>query len=242
MTLTPLAAERQDVSLTEMNNAHSVPSLPYWARALFMVSRPLAIFPVAVMVAAYFGRYSPEQITGLQEVPLFLQGNTDMGGSDIFSATVAMYVVFGLLGSAYVTIRMHTLPRAPTYLAELRRSLWELRFHVLVFVVGGTACWDYDSRIGPNDFRNMFLFAILVYSVSVAVVTGIGRSRLSLAARVALAPLAIYAWLWLGWDGNTAKAGQVLASGTDPAFRPRSAKHRVMLAWHQACDRVLGDR
>jgi hypothetical protein len=225
-----------------MNVEHAVRALPYWARALFMVSRPLAIFPVAVVVAAYFGRYSPEQITSLQEVPLFLQGSTDMGGSDIFSATLVMYVAFGLLGAAYVIIRMHTLPRAHTYLTELRRNLWELRFHVLFFVVGGTACWSYDSRIGPNDFRNMFLFAILVYSVSVAVVTAIGRSRLSLAARVALAPLAVYAWLWLGWDGNTAKAGQVLASGVDPVVRARSAKHRVMLAWHQACDRVLGDR
>lgn len=216
-------------------------TLPVWARALFIVSRPLAILPVAIVVAAYFGRYSPEQITGLQEVPLFLQGNTDMGGSDIFSATIAMYVAFGLLGAIYVTLQMHIRPRAESYLVALRSNLWELRFHVVFFVIGGTACFEYDSLLRPNDFRNMFLFALLIYSLSVVVVTAIGRMTMTLWRRVLVAPLVVYFWLWLGWDGNTSKAGQILSSGQDPAFEPRSTKHRVMLAWHPACDRVLGD-
>jgi hypothetical protein len=111
-----------------------------------MVSRPLAILPVAIVVAAYFGRYSPEQIAGLQEVPLFLQGNTDWGGSDIFSARIALYVVFGVLAAVYVTLQMHVRPRAESYLAELRANLWDLRFHAIFFIVGGTACWEYDSH------------------------------------------------------------------------------------------------
>jgi hypothetical protein len=207
-----------------------------------MVSRPAAILPVAIIVAAYFGRYTPEQITGLQEVPLFLQGNTDMGGSDIFSATIAMYVAFGLLASVYVTLQTYVRPRAASYSDALRANLRELRFHIPVFVVGGTACWDYDSRVAPNDFRNMFLFAVLVYALSVTFVTATARMRWPLLLRVVIAPTIVYAWLWLGWDGNTSKAGQILSSGQDPAFEPRSTKHRVMLAWHQGCDRVLGDR
>jgi hypothetical protein len=215
--------------------------MPLWLRALFMVSRPLAIVPVATVVAVYFSRYSPEQITGLQEMPLFLQGNTDYGGSNIFSATIALYVTFGLLAAIYVTLQMHVHGRAPSYLDELRRNLWELRFHVFFFVVGGTACWTYDSFVAPNDFRNMFLFAIVIYSLSVVFVTTIGRTRRSLWQQLMIAHLVVYAWLWLGWDGNTAKAGQILNVGQTPVFQPRSYRHRIMLAWHQACERVLGD-
>lgn len=65
-------------------------SLPIWARAVYVVSHPIAILPVATVVAAWFGSYSPEDISGLQNVPLFLQGSNDMGGADIFSATLAM--------------------------------------------------------------------------------------------------------------------------------------------------------
>lgn len=217
-------------------------TLPRWARPLLWITHPWAILPISTVVGAYFGRYSPEQITGLQEVPLFLQGSTDMGGSDTFAATVALYVTFGPLGAVYATLRMYTQASRPSYLADVRRALRDLRFHVFFFVVGGTACWGYDARIGPNDFRNMFFFALLVYSASVAIVTALARSRLPLAVRLVAAPMVVYGWLWLGWDGNTAKAGQILSSDQDPAFHPRSAKHKVMLAWHQVCDRLLGDR
>jgi hypothetical protein len=207
-----------------------------------MVSRPLAILPVAAVVAVYFSRYTPQQITELQQVPLFLQGNTDMGGSNIFAATIAMYVAFGLLAAAYCALQMHMRPRAASYFGELRANLWELRFHILVFIVGGTACSEYDKIVGPNDFRNMFLFAVLIYALSAAVVTAIGRTHLDLWQRLAIAPLVVYSWLWLGWDGNTSKAGQILSAGQDPAFQPRSSRHRVMLAWHEACDRAFGDQ
>lgn len=216
-------------------------TLPLWARPLFLISRPAAILPVATVVAAYFGRYSPEQISSRQGVPLFLQGSTDMGGSDTFSATIAMYVAFGLLAAVYVILQMRFRPRATSYRAELRVNLWELRFHIPVFVIGGTACWDYDSGGAPNDFRNMFFFAVLVYSLSAVFVTALGRWRWPLGVSTVIAPLVVYGWLWLGWDGNTSKAGQVVSSGQDPAFVAPSRRHRVMLAWHHACDRILGD-
>lgn len=80
-----------------------------------------------------------------------------------------------------------------------------------------------------------------MYCLSVVVATAVGRSRLPLLFCLALAPVVVYAWLWLGADGNTAKAGQTRQSGEDPAFQPRSVRHRVMLEWHELCDRVLGD-
>jgi hypothetical protein len=215
--------------------------LPSWARPLYVVSHPLAIFPIAILVAGYFGSYEPQHINGY-DVPLFLQGSTDMGGSDTFAATIAMYIAFGLLGAVYVILQMHVRRPTLSYVLDVGTNLWALRFHIFFFILGGTACWDYDERVTPNDFRNMFLFAILVYSASVAIVTAVGRTRLPLHWRLAFAPLAIYAWLWLGADGNTMKAGQTRQSGEDPLFQPRGTRHRIMLAWHQLCDEWLGDR
>jgi hypothetical protein len=218
----------------------SLRALPFWTWPLYLVSHPLAILPVAASVALYFGSY-PAQHINATDVPIFLQGSTDMGGSNIFAATMAMYIAFGLLGAVYVMLHMQLRPTAPSCSADARGNLWALRFHIGVFLVGGTACWDYDSVITPNDFRNMFLFAVFVYSLSLVVTTAIGRSRLRLPLRLALAPAVVYAWLWLGADGNTAKAGQTRQSGVDPAFQPRGVRHRVMLEWHRLCDRVLGD-
>ncbi len=216
-------------------------TLPRWARPFAAVSHPFAILPVAILVSLWFGSYTPEQITGLQEVPRFLQGSTDMGGSDIFAATLAMYVVFGTLGAIRAVLRMHAAPAAGSYWQALRANLVDLKWHIFVFIVGGTACWDYDSYIGPNDFRNMFFFAALVYAVSAGAVTAIGRLPVPFGLRLGLAPVVIYAWLWLGWDGNTAKSGQVLASHDDPVYLPQSEKHRAMLRWHETVDRWLGD-
>src|SRR5262245_12591625 len=215
-------------------------ALPFWAWPLYVVSHPLAIFPVATIVARYFGSY-PAQHINATDVPIFLQGSTDMGGSNIFAATIAMYVAFGLLGAMYVVLQMQLRPSLSSYASDARTNLWALRFHIGVFLVGGTACWDYDRFITPNDFRNMFLFAVLVYTLSFVAATAIGRSRLPLVFRLTFAPAVVYAWLWLGADGNTQKAGQTRQSGEDPAFQPRGVRHRVMLEWHRLCDRVLGD-
>src|SRR5262245_3280359 len=215
--------------------------LPVWVWPLYLVSHPIAIFPVALVVGAYFGRYEAQQINAV-DVPIFLQGSTDLGGSVTFAVTIALYVAFGLLGAVYVILQMRLRPPSSTYSTDVRANLWALRFHTGVFLVGGTACWDYDTSVTPNDFRNMFLFVLLLYCISFAIATAVGRSRLPLLARLVFAPVMIYAWFWLGSDGNTAKAGQTRQSGEDPAFQPRSGRHRVMLAWHQVCDRVLGDR
>src|SRR5262249_50021527 len=129
----------------------------------------------------------------------------------------------------------------PTYWSNVVANVWALRFHAGAFLIAGTHGWYCDERIAPNDFRNMFLFAVLVYVVAFPLVTAIGRARWPLWRRVVVAPVAIYAWLWLGADGNTAKAGQTRQAGEDPQGAPRSARHRVMLAWHRLCDDVLGD-
>ncbi len=218
--------------------------LPRWALPLYILAHPAMIIPLAVVVAGYFGRYSPAQITQLQEVPLFLQGSTDMGGSDLFSGTVALYVSFGLLGSIYLVLRLTARLTNYSYASDLVFSLWALKFHIVAFVIGGTMFWGYgyDSRITPNDFRNIFFLATFVYFLTILFIPALIRIHLPLILKLILAPLIIYLWLFMGWDGNTAKAGQVLLSGQNPAISPRGIRHKVMLSWHQLCDNILGDQ
>lgn len=210
-------------------------------RCLRRISHPAAIVPIAVITSLWFGRYSPQQITELQEVPLFLQGSRDMGGSDLFAATMALYVVFGVLGAFYLTFALSDLPTLHPWPLELPRALWILKWHVAAFVFGGTSNWEYDSRIGPNDFRNMFLFVSLLYAGSILLVVAVSRTNLSLPARLTLAPGVICLWLVVGSDGNTAKAGQVVMAGQDPRPVARSIRHGLMLRWHEVCDSLLGD-
>ena len=214
---------------------------PWPIRLLCFLSHPLLIVPLAVPVALYFGRYTPQQITELQQVPLFLQGSTDYGGSNLFAGTLALYVVFGVLGSLYLTLALDRNIVAGSLLATCARALWILRYHILLFILGGTACFDNDIRITPNDFRNLFLWIILLSSFSAMLIVALYRARVRLDLRLALAPLFIAFWLLLGSDGNTAKAGQIRQSGEDPVPTARSARHAAMLAWHRWCDRRLGD-
>ena len=178
---------------------------------------------------------------GHLERHLFLQGNTDEGGGCLFAGTIALNVAFGLTAAWYLVLALpHDGPPA-SYGRTLLRALWRLKVHLLAFILGGTANLEYDARVTPNDFRNLFLFAALLYSFSVAFVAALHRTRLSLAPRLALAPLFTVAWLVIGSDGNTARAGQLVQSGEDPQPIVRGVRHRIMLSWHHLCDAALGD-
>ncbi len=62
-----------------------------------------------------------------------------------------------------------------------------------------------------------------------------------MSVKLLLAPVVIYAWVWMGVDGTTLKAGQVLLAGQNPVEQPQSARHGVMIGWHRLCDALLGD-
>jgi hypothetical protein len=121
------------------------------------------------------------------------------------------------------------------------RSLWLLKFHILAFMIGGTANIGYDARVSPNDFRNIFLFAGMIYLLSVLFVAALHATRLGPRIKIALAPLFTVLWLMIGSDGNTARAGQLVQSGQDPQLITRGSRHAIMLSWHHLCDSVLGD-
>jgi hypothetical protein len=212
-----------------------------WERTLWWASHPLLLPFVIFIVAARYGRYDEGDIGHKQTIPLFLQGSTDMGGSDVFAATVALYVACGLLGAIRLSLYLNILPPSMGLADRLRVGARRLIFHWIFFVVGGTMNWTYDSYIGPNDFRNIFLLVALIYILSALWITCLSRIPLPRIVRLLLAPALIFTWLVIGADGNTAKAGQVLNSGIDPIVAPRSPRHALMLHWHALCDTYLGD-
>ena len=215
--------------------------LPHQGAARVLTG-PLLIIPLGLTVAIITGRflYVPPETCGDPERLLFLQGSTDWGGGRLFAAIVALYIAFGFLASWHLALELRETGPLP-FSKALLRSLWILKFHLLLFCVAGTVPWSFDSRVTPNDFRNIFLFAALVYALSILWIVALRNARLPLPVRLALAPLFVVLWLVLGSDGNTARAGQLVHAGQDPQPIVRGVRHGVMLAWHHLCDGILGD-
>lgn len=211
--------------------------------SLRVLTGPLLIIPLGLLIAIFTGRflYVPPEITGRPEHLLFLQGSTDWGGGCLFAGLVSLYVSFGFTAAWHLALALRDLPAPLPFGKALLKSLWILKFHLLLFIVAGTAPWGYDARVTPNDFRNIFLFAALVYALSILWIVSLRGVRLSTPARLALAPLFTVLWLVLGSGGNTARAGQIVHAGQDPQPLTRGARHGAMLAWHHLCDGVLGD-
>jgi|APTNR8051073442_1049403.scaffolds.fasta_scaffold28966_2 hypothetical protein len=210
--------------------------------ATFLVG-PWMIIPTGFIFAllSVFIYGDPPETHGHLERALFLQGNTDMGGGCLFAATVGLYVTFGFTAAWYLVLKVHDSTNSSSFGRDLLRSLWILKFHIIAFIIGGTGNLAYDSRVTPNDFRNMLLFAGLIYLLTVFVIVGMNRFKLHLTARLVLAPVCTIAWLIIGSDGNTARAGQLVQSGQDPQPITRSDRHAIMLSWHHLCDSLLGD-
>lgn len=208
-----------------------------------LLTGPLMIIPTGLVFALVslliYG--DPPEIHGHLERALFLQGNTDMGGGCLFAATVGLYVTFGFTAAWYLVLKMQEVERSDSFGRNLLRAIWFLKFHILAFVVGGIADIGYDARVTPNDFRNMFLFAAVIYAFSVLMIVALHSTHLSLVPRLLLAPLFTILWLIVGSDGNTARAGQLVQSGQNPQPIVRGTRHAIMLSWHRLCDSALGD-
>jgi len=207
-----------------------------------LATGPWALLPVGLVLALLFGRYDGADIGHLQSIPLFLQGSTNHGGSLLFALSTAAYWTFGVLAALHLTLRLAERPPAPSFGRDLARALSILKFHLVPFLLAGPALsYVYDGRVAPNDFRNVYLLALVLYLLTIVGVVALYRGGAGLGLRLGVAPLLLLVWLIVGIDGNTAKAGQVLNAGVDPAWAPRSPLHGAMLSWHRACDGILGD-
>lgn len=216
---------------------------PTGKQSLKLLLGPWMLIPLAFLVAWLVGGvlYEPPEIHHHLERHLFLQGSTDWGGGCLFAGTVALYVVFGFTAAWYLVLKLEESQGGTSYLRTLGRALRILTFHIIGFIVGGMANWGYDARVTPNDFRNMFLFAELIYMLSILFICALHRASIGVRWKLALAPLVIVLWLIIGSDGNTSRAGQLIQSGQDPQPITRGKRHAIMLSWHGICDSMLGD-
>jgi hypothetical protein len=204
---------------------------------------PWMLIPQAFIVAGLVGGmlYEPPEIHRHLERHIFLQGNTDWGGGCLFAGTTTLYVAFGLTAAWYLTLKIQEAGTTASFGKTLLKAIWFLKFHILAFAVGGTADFEYDARVTPNDFRNIFLLATLIYVCSVLMIVALHATNLPLVPRLLLAPVFTICWLLVGSDGNTARAGQLVQSGQDPQPITRGTRHAVMLSWHCLCESALGD-
>ena len=211
-------------------------------RILLAIIGPAGILPVGVSVAILVGFYvyTPPEASLKPEAMLFLQGSTDLAGGCLFAGTMALYVLFGVLAAVYLTLGLEQ-HQAGGFSADFVRALRLLKWHILACVLGGTADLEYDGLVLENDFRNMFLLAAVVYTLSVVWVVWLRQTRCAFSMRLTLAPLWVFAWLIVGADGTTPRAGQLVNSGEDPVIAARGVRHGMMLRWHAACDALFGD-
>ncbi len=183
----------------------------------------------------------PPEIHRHLERALFLQGSTDWGGGCLFAATIGLYVTFGFTAAWHLVLKLKDRLPSASFGRTLLKSLWFLKFHIIAFIIGGTANWTYDAYVTPNDFRNMFFLATLIYTLTVLLIVTLNSTHLSVPIRLTLAPLFTVLWLIVGADGNTARAGQLVFSGQDPQPTTRGVRHAIMLSWHHLCDSLMGD-
>jgi len=208
-----------------------------------LLTGPLMIIPQGLIVAIAVGGfiYNPPEIHGHLERHIFLQGSTDLGGGCLFAGTIALYVVFGFTSAWHLTITLSASDNATSFWRTILKAFWILKFHILAFIIGGAANIGYDARITPNDFQNMFLFAGVIYILSILFICALHLTRFRLRLKLASAPLFAVLWLLIGSDGNTQRAGQLVQAGQDPQAIVRGKRHAVMVSWHKLCDATFGD-
>ena len=211
---------------------------------IYVLGHPAMLLPTALGAIWLFGRYTPPEITQAR-VPLFLQGSTDWGGSNVFAVTVVLYAWFGIVGAAWLTIVSHRRTADASFVNALLANIRQMRDHIALFLFFGIATWrpwsSVEHRDPDPDYRNMFVLALLLYVTSFFVVTWLSRRRLTLTAKVLVSPVMLYLWLFIASDGNTPKAGQMLFAGEKPHRTARGIRHGVMLRWYRVCDIVLRD-
>jgi hypothetical protein len=136
-------------------------------RLITFLFGPWMILPLAFTIAFIFGGiiYEWPEFSRNYEQYIFFQGNIDMGGACLFAGVLLLYLFFGFTAGWYLVLKLEEV-KAKSFSRIVANGLLILKYHILAFVVGSTINLGYDARVAPNDFRNMFLLAGLLYSLS----------------------------------------------------------------------------
>ena len=215
-------------------------------KLLLLTLGPVGILPLGIFVFLFVTRiinYSPPEVTLKLEEYLFLQGNTDEAGGMGFAIWVSSYIFFGITASIYLTLKLEDRKLESGITKELFNIVQILWAHIVIFLLVGLlpVVMGYDTRVTPNDFRNMFLFVATIYCLTVFLVAVLRKLSDKEWVRLVFAPTFIFIWLIIGADGNTLRAGQLVQAGQDPKPVIRGIRHGIMMSWHRLCDNLLGE-
>ncbi len=204
--------------------------------------QPRMILPLAFTIAFIFGGFIYEwpEFSGNYEQYIFFQGSIDMGGACLFAGILSVYLFFGFTAGWYLVLKLEEITEQ-SFIKIIVNGLMILKYHILAFVVGSTITRGYDALVTPNDFRNMFLFAGLLYSLSFLNICILHKLSINRMLKLILAPTFIFFWIVIGSDGNTARAGQLVSSEKNPTYIIRGKRHAFMMSWHTLCDSAFGD-
>lgn len=198
------------------------------------------IVPIGIIVAFVFGgHYEPDEIYNASP-PLFLQGSTDWGEACIYVAVLAEYIIFGILAIIFLNLKLWE-SRPMGFYKDFKKSLWMLKYHIIAFIIGGTANIGSDTVITPNDFRNMFILMAILYFLTIIVIVTLNNLKTNKTIKIFTSTIFIILLLVVGSDGTTSKAGQSVSAGYDPKPIVRSYRHSIMLRWHEVCDKLFGN-
>ncbi|WP_078130640.1 hypothetical protein [Leptospira alexanderi] len=204
---------------------------------LFLVTHPILILPWGIVIAFNTGgKYEPWQIA-TANIPIFLQGGTDWGGSCMFAGWMANYIFFSFVAPIYAIGLV--VNHEQNFITIVGLILRRMKWHILFFFILGPLNIPSDASITPNDHRNLFLFFFVYYSFLIFFVSALLRYEFKFKIIFSVIPSLLLFFMMN--DGITTKAGQWNVSGVDPEIHVRGIRHQLFLDWHMICDFVLGD-
>ena len=199
-------------------------------KILILILGPLNIIPLFFLQLSLFGRYSGHDIGHLQNIPLILQGSTDWGGSNQYATYLSLYISLGIFATFYLYLCLSDKSEYSTF-KLIKYGIFYLCFHIISFLFASL------SFLHPDE-RNMTLLFTIIYIITFFIVLRIVKKHNNWKYPF-FAPILIYIFVFLAWDGSSPKAGQILNCYEDPSWNPRSQRHNIILKWHKFGDRLF---
>lgn len=216
-------------------------------RFMLVLTAPWTVLPWGAVLFVFSVRFLlPAETTRRPEEWLFFQGGTDYGGGTGFSLTALCLLFFGFLAAFHLSLRL----RAMDGPLDLRLRLWRTLRVLAPFIgwfLASLLLWGYNF-CPPHDCSCEYDAAVLVlsacavYAASILYIVVLDGTRLPGWGKTLLAPLFPVLWLVMGADGQTPRAGQMLASDEEPLPAVRGFRHGTMLAWRRLCLLPFGVR
>jgi hypothetical protein len=224
------------------------------ARVAHVLTAPWALIPWGVVFFWFASwldclvrfAFPPTEVSRRPEALLFLQGGTDWGGAEEFVLSAIALPLFGLLAAIHLSLRMRTLPTAMSFRQRLDIS-WRIistywGFFVMAALIVLLPPYQTPACSCEYDVRVLFITATVVFLATHFLIVWLAGTSLPNWLKTLLAPSFLALWLVMGSDGQTPRAGQMLAADEEPLPATRGLRHGTMLAWRRLCLLTIGRR